>query len=187
MSTATNSLGEIFSPTRRRRTLWGRFSPLRDGTGVGPPSTNKCAKIRLPTRMNMQCLAHMDALDYWKLCDAVSVVQAALLIVGEDPAAWQESIGTSMPGEPPLGYVAAKTALVSAITSNQLPAKTPPFYPSPALIDLGIYTGEDEWEPDWDNATIRVDDLRTWLRSRGFKTGFFFPLPEGPDYLSDSH
>jgi hypothetical protein len=31
----------------------------------------------------------MDALDYWRLCDYLSVVQIALLIVGEDPSQFQ--------------------------------------------------------------------------------------------------
>ena len=30
-------------------------------------------------------------------------------------------------------------------------------------------------EPDWDLTTVRVDDLREWLASRGVKSGFFFP------------
>ena len=33
-----------------------------------------------------------------------------------------------------------------------------------------------------------LEDLRTWLKSRGIKTGFFFPSPEeAPDYLSVFH
>jgi hypothetical protein len=34
----------------------------------------------------------MDALDYWRLCDALSVVQAALLIVDGDPSEAQSYI-----------------------------------------------------------------------------------------------
>ena len=34
----------------------------------------------------------MDPLDYWRLCDELSVVQAALLIVGEDPSGTQDHI-----------------------------------------------------------------------------------------------
>jgi hypothetical protein len=34
----------------------------------------------------------MDPLDYWRLCDELSVVQAALLIVGEDPSGTQDYI-----------------------------------------------------------------------------------------------
>jgi len=36
---------------------------------------------------------------------------------------------------------------------------------------------------------VAVEDLRNWLRSRGFKTGFFFPEPQQmePDYLNALH
>ena len=40
----------------------------------------------------------MDALDYWRLCDELSVVQAALLIVDEDPSGTQDELG---PGNRP--------------------------------------------------------------------------------------
>ena len=32
----------------------------------------------------------MDVFDYWRLCDQLSVVQAALLIVGEDPSTFDD-------------------------------------------------------------------------------------------------
>lgn len=119
----------------------------------------------------------MDALDYWRLCDELSVVQAALLIVGEDPAASQEYIANWEPEKRPRGYDAVKTALLNAIRGKRLPANVP--------------EGEDSFGnsagPLWDHALISVDNLRTWLTSRGVRTGFFFPLPEGPDYLSDFH
>jgi hypothetical protein len=121
--------------------------------------------------------APMDALDYWRLCDEVSVVQAALLIVGEDPAASQEYIANWQPEKKPKGYDAVKAALLNAIQGKRLPAIVP--------------HGEDERGNDigplWDDAMISVDNLRTWLTSREVRTGFFFPLPEGPDYLSDFH
>ena len=115
----------------------------------------------------------MDALDYWRLCDELSVVQAALLIVDEDPSGTQEK---NDPGNRPKGYDAAKAALVSAILRKRLSAR---------IIESGE---EDFGAPDWHLTTIAVEDLRAWLRSRGFKTGFFFPVPEAdPDYLSESH
>src|ERR1700730_13033612 len=47
----------------------------------------------------------MDALDYWRRVDELSVVQAALLIVDEDPSGTQHERG---PGNRPKGYDAAK-------------------------------------------------------------------------------
>jgi len=43
--------------------------------------------------------------------------------------------------------------------------------------------------PDWDLTTVSVDDLRTWLASRGITTGFFFPEREEgqPGYLDKTH
>jgi hypothetical protein len=80
------------------------------------------------------------------------------------------------PGNRPKGYDAAKTALVNAILRKSLPAR---------IIESGE---EDFGAPDLHQTTIAVDDLRAWLRWRGFKTGFFFPVPEAdPDYLSETH
>jgi hypothetical protein len=118
----------------------------------------------------------VDALDYWRLCDELSVVQAALLIVDEDPSEAQYYIEKEAPGNRPKGYNAAKAALVNAILRKRLSAR---------IIESGE---EDFGAPDWHQTTIAVEDLRAWLRSRGFKTGFFFPVPEaGPDYLSHFH
>jgi hypothetical protein len=65
----------------------------------------------------------MDSLDYWRLCDELSVVQAALLIVGEDPSQLQERIDTTGAHARPEGYDAAKAALVHAIRGKRLPAR----------------------------------------------------------------
>jgi hypothetical protein len=114
-------------------------------------------------------------MDAWRLCDALSVVQAALLIVDGDPSEAQSYIEKEPPNRPK-GYDAAKTALVNAILRKTLPAR---------IIESGE---EDFGAPDWHQTAIAVDDLREWLRWRGFKTGFFFPVPEaGPDYLSRFH
>lgn len=63
----------------------------------------------------------MDSFDYWRLCDELSVIQAALLIVGED-AADADHVEEFSSVQLPHGYVAARTALVNAIISGRLPA-----------------------------------------------------------------
>ncbi len=109
-----------------------------------------------------------DPLDYWRLCDRLSVVQAAMLIVGEDPG-----VPHHTRGEDPQGYCAAQVAVERAIRAEDLPAE-----------DDGINAGYHAYY-----TTVAVDDLRNWLRSRGFKTGFFFPEPQQtePDYLNELH
>jgi hypothetical protein len=116
----------------------------------------------------------MDPLDYWRLCDGLSVIQAALLIIGEDPAQSQEYIDGWAPDGRPPGYDAARAALINAIEGKRLHAN--------------IADREDAEVPDWHRTTIAVEDLKTWLTSRGFTTGFFFPKPDpGPDYLVPFH
>jgi hypothetical protein len=57
----------------------------------------------------------IGALDYWRLCDELSVVQAALLIVGKDPSGFQNTIDHQHPSNRPKGYDAAKAALINSI------------------------------------------------------------------------
>jgi len=108
----------------------------------------------------------MSSLDYWRLCDALSVDQAALLIVGEDPSNVNQRKNETT------GFEAARTALINAIDGKRLQADIP--------VD-------EEGHFEWKRVTVLVEDLRTWLKSRGFNTGFFFPQPEGPNYLSSTH
>jgi hypothetical protein len=43
-------------------------------------------------------------------------------------------------------------------------------------------------EPSWLLTTVRVDDLRAWLQSRGFSTGFFFESKDQTSpYLDKRH
>lgn len=64
----------------------------------------------------------MEDLDYWRLCDELSIIQAALLIAGCDPSgdcAYVEDWGYR---DQPKGYAAARAALTNAILAGRLPA-----------------------------------------------------------------
>jgi hypothetical protein len=158
----------------RRATLErGLYELTPEGTVAlvrwAPDLISQSAPVVCPT---------MDPLDYWRLCDELSVVQAALLIVGEDPCGKQEYIDGWRSESMPAGYAAAKAALVNAITRKRLPA---------SIIEAEDNFGNPSG-PDWHQTTVAVEDLRTWLRSRGIKTGFFFPVADAdPDYLSQLH
>jgi hypothetical protein len=117
----------------------------------------------------------MDALDYWRLCDELSVVQTALLIVGEDPSETQEFVDNYSPQNRPKGYDATMAALATAIESKRLPAKI-------------VHTDYDEEGVSWHATTIEVGEIRKWLGWKGIDSGFFFPKgPSGPEYLLPSH
>lgn len=157
----------------------------------------------------------MDSMDYWRLCDELSVLEAALLIVDVDPSGEAGSNCENwQPEEQPIGYVAAKAALVHAINGGRLVAtvrhagreygwadKMSDVEASEAnyFTVTGSTLDDDERlspgqefvyriSPDWALTTIRVEDLRAWLASRGLKSGFFFADSAAtPDYLDRRH
>ena len=118
----------------------------------------------------------MDSLDYWRLCDKLSVIQAALLIVGTDPSPAQDWLHDQEPQNRPKGYDAVFAALTRTIHSEGLHADVQLLYPD----EGGVV--------DWASTTVLVDDLRDWLSRRGIRTGFFFPGEvHAADYLDPNH
>ncbi len=146
----------------------------------------------------------MMAIDYWRLCDEISVLDAALLIVGEDPATSRDYIDHWDGEKLPTGYAATRTALINAVLGGQLratlryPARYLPDDQYPKIgerVSSRIDSDGDPEDfafkevPDWAITTTKVEDLKQWLSSRGLKTGFFFfdASDDKPDYLDKSH
>lgn len=122
----------------------------------------------------------MDAIDYWRFCDELTAVQAALLIVDEDPGTTAEYVESWEAQYKPKGYVAVLSALQHSIAGDRLPA-------TKIFLNLD-YQHPDAEHPvaslDWKSTRIQLTDLKAWLVKRGVQSGFFFP--EGPvtaDYL----
>lgn len=120
----------------------------------------------------------MESLDYWRLCNELTVVQAALLIIGEDPAEGSEEYVLEWEfHNRPKGFNAVFAALKSAVNSQIIEAK---IAHSGEYIEWN-YQEEyrSQWKreevPDWKLTTIDVMDLKNWLLRRGINTGFFFP------------
>lgn len=128
----------------------------------------------------------MEKMDYWRLCDELSVVNAALLVAGLDPSDYPGVIDwnefKSSEGEErnrPKEFYPAFHAISNAVFSERLKSNIEETSCDPNIIRPF---------PDWDRITVFVDDLKDWLRGRGFKTGFFFPETGGaPDYLDTNH
>lgn len=166
--------------------------------------------------------ARQADLDSWRLCDEVSVNQAALLICNVSPSSpdglyWRER----QAHERPVGFDAARTALTSAVLAGRLKAKlrfaawylefdskrrdgefilqlaTPRQFDPAAVAEQIDHDSVDKTmnysvseRPDWDDTMVLVEDLRHWLVSRGFSTGFFFApgsAREIPGYLDPTH
>lgn len=113
----------------------------------------------------------MNGMDYWRLCDELSVVQTALLILGKDPDGIDEHIFNLDAWERPKGFNAVFTALKNAVDSEQIKAR--------------IRYSPDEYFPDWQLTVISVTEIQKWLSSRSVRTGFFFSNnnDEERDYL----
>jgi hypothetical protein len=128
--------------------------------------------------------SELASLNYWRLCDELTVMQAALLIVSEDPSK-NEHIENWKMEERPHGYEAAKTAISNALRKGSIKGKLIPFYE----IEInGNSCGEILDSIDIKESRVDVESLRTWLRSRGVKTGFFFPTTSDyQDYLNPEH
>ena len=116
--------------------------------------------------------------EYWRLSADLSVVQVALLVIGEDPELWQHRIPALSMEDRPKGYEAVISALTTDIFEERLPAK--------------IFLQDDEWgrdtPPDWFKTTIAIGDLRSWLELKSMPLGFFqSPAPGASDYLNPDH
>lgn len=127
----------------------------------------------------------MESLDYWRLCDELSIVQAALLLVGHDPAG---EVGGAVENwkrhERPDGYEAAKTAITNALRLGVIKGTITPIYQRDFQgIEFQVTDSVDVVA-----SRLNVDSLRHWLQMRGINTGFFFPMAtDAPDYLDPNN
>lgn len=123
----------------------------------------------------------IEALNYWRLCDELSIVQASLLIVGRDPAKDGSLVERWDMHKRPMGYEAAKASLTNALRRGAIKGRVNP------QVEYDVNSEQldvIEDSVDLDRSRVEVESLRAWLLSRGFRTGFFFPnAVDSPDYL----
>jgi hypothetical protein len=126
----------------------------------------------------------MDSLDYWRLSDEVSVVQAAILVIGEDPSKNQEYIEGWEAHSRPVGYDAVLSALKNAVRSGAMAATirndasvcSYDEYPSNGFDIRERPEGMNvkyRVEPNWHLTVVKVASVKRWLLGRGFRDGFF--------------
>lgn len=142
---------------------------------------------------------HSEISDFWRLVDELTIVQAALLVIGLDPAAYQDEIedqGYST-AHKPKGYEAAKLAIAAALRDFRISGRhlntegrvTVVYSDIPGVTFLeseklhGEYTNAN-------GSTVERTTLIQWLSNRGINSGFFFPekpTTTDPDYLDPNH
>jgi hypothetical protein len=123
----------------------------------------------------------MEEIDYWRLSDELTVVQAALLTVGKDAGVAGAYVEGWDVEKRPVGYEAAKNAISRALLRGDIDGEVVP----QIEYDInGNPVGRIAGSVDIAEATVQVDSLRRWLGLRGVKDGFFFPDGGAePDYL----
>jgi hypothetical protein len=135
----------------------------------------------------------MEALDFWKLCDRVTVFQAIVLTIGLDPGNLRskdvegERWHRERQEKSPDGYGAVKTALLTAIQNGDLKGVT-----VCELRDTDINGNDNGSLPgtvDIDGTYIPTAAIRQFLKERNFQSAFFTPHedPSMPGYLDPAH
>ena len=109
--------------------------------------------------------------------DTLTIVQAALLIAGENPAEHQDFILQNDEINRPDDFTAYFSALTNAIEFDKIEAT------------LKFYGNGDSDEIDWEKSLIEVDKLKIWLSGNGVKPAFFFDNDdkEKPNYFDKNH
>lgn len=125
---------------------------------------------------------------HWRLCDELSVKNAALLAVGVDPASAEGSLCEGWQvHERPHGYEAAKHAFSNALRNGRIEGSN---CEVPEYDFNGNEVGSIPGTTDIDRSIVERDSLVLWLASRGVSGGFFFPDPQvstAPEYLDPQH
>ncbi len=121
-----------------------------------------------------------QAMNYWRLCEELTIFQAALLTLSIDPSGSEAYCEDKQIHIRPFGYEPAKIAIGNALRKGLVKGTLVPRYK---------HVDEDTLEPiegsvDILLSSVEVESLRSWLASRGFNAGFFFPdIADKPDYL----
>ena len=124
--------------------------------------------------------------DIWRLCEELTVKQAALLCAGFDPASNE---GTNCedwsPHQRPSGYEAAKHGISAALRKGKITG---------THVELSYRDWDGNIEGYLPNTTdineshVDRDSFVQWLSSRGLYPGFFFPAAaKTPGYLDPEH
>lgn len=118
----------------------------------------------------------MRGIDFWRLADELSVLQAALLICGIDPSGKEYSVERN--SKKPEGYEAIKHSLIVSIQNGTLDGRE-------------IRHVDPQYEEEYvdiNQTLMKVDSLKKWLREKGIQRHFFF-FPEEPEgeFLSEDN
>ena len=128
-----------------------------------------------------------SALDVWRWCDELTIMQAALLANGVDPSNEGCHVENLDIDKRPGGYEAAKHAISRALMTGKIKGEA---FPKTSR-DMNGNEYPLEGTIDVQNSNIDVESLKAWLETeRGVRPTFFFPAVESkitPNYMNPKH
>lgn len=127
----------------------------------------------------------MDDLYFWRLSDEVTVMQAALLAIGEDPSGMSSNVEKWEVYRRPTGYEAIKSALCNALLSRSVSGRLVPVsvYDKKALRFIDIVDSVDVQK-----STVYINSVRDWLKKKGVESDFYsLSNSYVPSYLDVNH
>ena len=121
----------------------------------------------------------MQTMDFWRLCERLTFVQAALLLAGHDPSHLAIGIEYKASEKQPEGYPACRAAIETAVLQDKVIGSLE--YNEPGMNEGEAYLcNHSSW--------VEVESLKKWLLEKGFSQHFFF-FPEGveSEFLDINH
>ncbi|MCB2112410.1 MAG: hypothetical protein KDD85_02550 [Parvularculaceae bacterium] len=123
----------------------------------------------------------MSEFEYWRLCDQLSLVQAALLMSGHDPSNIEHEVERRAFAKQPPGYAACRQALIAAIETKCLRGYLD--YDEGCDINGNSYSSLDA-----ERSYVLTEGIGDWLFNRGVRSNFFLPESEAPkEYLDPAN
>lgn len=143
----------------------------------------------------------LSSMDLWRLSEELSVIDAAILITGNDPSetmeVYEDNESRWVQRTDYEGYDAAAKALKGSILGNRLQAAAVfpvEWRPDGDVDRRAVLRGSSRLfqmrgldfadhdgliylvaEPDWSRTTVSVADLKAWMKGLGIFPQFFFP------------
>lgn len=120
----------------------------------------------------------MESIDFWKLCDQLTIEHAALLVSGHNPS---DHFGVEHQNttDQPYGYDGAKHAILSGLRKGTIEGKL--LYDQPYNDDVEPYINVQQ-------SFVDVASLKEWLLSKNLREHyFFFPESKVSEFLDREH
>ncbi len=113
-----------------------------------------------------------DSLSDWLLSSELTVMEATLLMIGYDPAGRARKVESMSTETRPARYEAIKNAISHSLRRGEIEGTV---IPQCCYDEDGMPAEDIPDSVDARSSRVDVESLRSWLRGRGFTTGFSFP------------